>query len=256
MANDITSADDLYLVEPSDFVAERNALVRRLREEGRREEATTVSALRRPSPSAWALNKAARAHPELLAEALDAGQQLREATEAAVAGDNSRLREATSAERAASERFLDVVAGDLGGQAGQQRAAATLRAAQLDPEVADQLRRGVLRGDHEASAFGFASGFEVGSTGSMRSAPVTRSAKAAPRRSDTERADDERQRQAERERQRSRTEAQREVARLERRAARLQEAAERAEHDAREARAAADGAVAELDEARGGLADL
>src|SRR3546814_13329595 len=50
---------------------------------------------------------------------------------------------------------------------------ATLRAAAVDEDVADQLRRGVLADDHEASGFGFATGFEVGEAPSRpRKAPA------------------------------------------------------------------------------------
>src|SRR3546814_15043960 len=59
---------------------------------------------------------------------------------------------------------------------------ATLRAAAVDEDVADQLRRGVLADDHEASGFGFATGFEVGEAPSRpRKAPArTKTKRSAP----------------------------------------------------------------------------
>ncbi|HEY9559126.1 MAG TPA: hypothetical protein VIR58_20485, partial [Acidimicrobiales bacterium] len=174
MAEEIESADDLYTLDPSEFVTARNALAKQMRKEGRREDASAVAKLRRPPATAWALNITAREHPDLVVDALEAGQELRAATEAAVGGDASGLRSATASERAAADRLLSAASAHLGdGREGRERMSATLRAAAVDEDVADQLRRGVLADDHEASGFGFATGFEVGEAPSRpRKAPA------------------------------------------------------------------------------------
>jgi hypothetical protein len=255
VAEDIPGVADLYRLDPGEFVAARDALAKQLRGEGRRDAAAAVGKLRRPPTTAWALNRAAREHPELLDAALQAGHELREATEAALAGDAGGLRAATAAERAASDRLLTAAASYLGevGGAAQQRMAATLRAAVIDDAVADELRRGVLATDHDPPAFGFAGDVEIGP-------PPVRPSRQPARRSGVDRPasapakpDREAQRAAERDavQQRRRVaEQRREVARLERSAARLARAADAAEAAAFEARAAADAAQRALDEAR------
>ena len=253
--DDIPGVADLYRLEPGQFVAARDALARQLRGEGRRDDAAVVAKLRRPPATAWALNQAAREHRGLLEAALEAGHELRSATEAALAGDARELRAATAAERAASDRLLSAAATYLGeaGAAAQQRMAATLRAAVIDDAVADELRRGVLAVDHDPPAFGFAGDVEVGS-------PPARAPRAAARPADPDRPkqgtakpDRDARRVAEREavlQRRRVAEHRREITRLERSAVRLADAADAAEAAAVDARAAADAAQRALDEAR------
>src|SRR5439155_20909218 len=52
--------DRLYSLPLADFTAERNTLVKRLRGEGRKDAASAVQALVKPSVSAWAVNRLAR----------------------------------------------------------------------------------------------------------------------------------------------------------------------------------------------------
>jgi len=157
----VTSADDLYGLDPAAFTAARNALVKRLKASGRRDDADTVAGLRRPAPAAWALNQVARTEPDLVDDALSAGADLRRATDLALGGDASELRDAVAAERAASAALVSAAAGLLGtgSQQAKPRLAATVRAAILDEAVADELRRGVLSTDHDRSGLG------LGSTG-------------------------------------------------------------------------------------------
>jgi hypothetical protein len=264
VAHDVTSADDLYALDPGDFVAARTALAKRLRADGEKDEAARVAKLRRPSTAAAALNRAAREHTDLLEAALTAGQELRSATEAALAGDASQLRGATTAERAATDRFLAAASGYLsgGGAAASPRLAATLRAAVMDDAVADELRRGVLSADHEAAPFGFATGMDLAAPAATPPAPTKRKAtgrRSAEERDATaaaERAERERVAEEERKRfeeRRRRAEQEREVERLERSADRLARRADEAEAAADAARAEADAAAGEAAEARAAL---
>jgi hypothetical protein len=149
-------ADDLYALDPTEFTAARNALAKELKAAGRKDEAAVVAALRRPPATAWALNQVARHDPDLVTTALEAGSRLRAATDAAMGGDASGLRDASAEERAASGALVAAAAGHLGASAAQAegRLAATVHAAVLDEEVADQLRRGVLAADHDRSGLG------------------------------------------------------------------------------------------------------
>ena len=272
----VDDADDLYALDLADFTAARNALAKRLKADGRKDEAAAVTALRKPNAPAWALNQAAREDPELVGAAMTAGTELRNATDAAVRGDASALRAASAADRKASDALVEAAASRLpgGGQAARSRIADTIRAAVLDEHIADRLRRGVLDSDYAQPAMGFGFGFGGGGTdagiddatidgaasplatvtdlGEARSAKQRAAAKKADK--ERERAEAERKRQDEEEaraRRRRRAELAEAAKRAERRAERLVARAERAEADAVEARAEADAAVAEADEARG-----
>ena len=50
-------------VPPEEFVKARDALVRKLRDEGQAEEARRVAALRRPSTALWIVNQLGRRAP-------------------------------------------------------------------------------------------------------------------------------------------------------------------------------------------------
>jgi len=152
--------DELFTVPPEQFVATRDALVRQLRAGGDKAEAARVAKLRRPPVTAWALNYVARRHRALIEALLATGDQLRLATELALAGDASLLRPARADERAAVERIVaEAVHGlEQSGYAAtdaiRQRLAATLRAAVVDQPVAELLRTATLASDHDAPGFG------------------------------------------------------------------------------------------------------
>ena len=157
---DPNDASDLYRLDPEQFTAARNDLVKRLRARGEKEEAQAVAKLRRPPITAWALNQIAPSEPELIDRVLEAGAKLRSAMETAVGGDATGLREAQRAERAAVDAALATAAERLGRaghraiDAARQRMAGTLRAAFSDDDVAGQLRAGTLDADHDAPGWG------------------------------------------------------------------------------------------------------
>src|SRR5436305_13799173 len=62
----------LYSVPPAGFVGERNAIVKRLKAAGRRQEAALVEKLPGPTLSVWAVNQIARQEPALLRRLADA----------------------------------------------------------------------------------------------------------------------------------------------------------------------------------------
>src|SRR5689334_11215059 len=123
----------LYGLDPAEFVAARNDLVRRLRSAGRNDDATRVAKLRRPVPAAWALNQVAREQPEVIAAALAEGARLRQALDRAVGGNAGDVRAAQAAER-------DAVAAAVGAARSRLEAAGH---ADVTPRVANTLRAAV-----------------------------------------------------------------------------------------------------------------
>ncbi|TDD27610.1 hypothetical protein E1286_47195, partial [Nonomuraea terrae] len=135
-------ADRLYALPPSEFTAARTAEARAAKEAGDVRLSREIAKLRKPTVSAWAVNRLAREHADELAELLDVGERLRAAWEEQDAG---RLAELT-------QRRGDVTArvGRLARQSGDLSAAAgtevdqTLDAAVVDAGAAEEVRRGRL----------------------------------------------------------------------------------------------------------------
>lgn len=141
---DVDGVDQLYELEPAQFVAARDRLARALKAAGDREAAAAVKGLRRPTLVAWALNQVARARAEEVAELLDAGAAVGRAQAQVMSGGASaELRAATRRRRELASTLARAVA-DLAGAAHHDEAVATLDAASFDPEVAERLRRGRL----------------------------------------------------------------------------------------------------------------
>jgi len=158
---DAQAGDELFGLAPEEFVAARDDLARRLRREGEAEAAKQVKALRRPPLSAWAVNQLARGQGDGLGPLLAAGERLRAAHQAALAGEGAaELRAAAKAERDAvaglvrSAMELLGAAGHPTTDATRDRVAATLHAAAASPEAAAQVGSGRLTADLDPSGFG------------------------------------------------------------------------------------------------------
>jgi hypothetical protein len=150
-------ADELYGLSLADFTQGRDELARRLRKEGRRDEADAVKALRKPTAAAWALNQLARRRPKDIERLLAAGKRLREAHEALLSGgDRSTLQDASAAER----ELVDSLTRDataVAAEAGAARSTTldesvrnTLHAAALDDQTAAELAAGRMVREREA----------------------------------------------------------------------------------------------------------
>jgi hypothetical protein len=237
---ELAAGDELFDCRPQEFVSARNALARRLRAEGEREAAATVTALRRPTPGAWALNQVARHEPELMAAVTGAAEALRQATERALNGDAGALRSAQQTERSAVGAVITAARQHLAetGQSSEaivQRMLDTLRAAGVDEQVRAQLSVGHLTADCSAAGLGLDGLTLDGSTprgaSSIRSAPARREVPPAARRGPADAA----ARRAEREAARQ--------ADLDAKADGAEQKAERLEKEATEARRAAEHAA-------------
>src|SRR4051795_6470048 len=135
--------DELYGLGLDEFVPRREALAKRLRADGRREEAAEVKALRKPSVAAWAVNQAVRSQPKAARALWDAGDALIAAQEDLLAGrgDAAALRAAAEDERSALDELVGAARGLLTGQGTDlgegtiERVRETLHAAAIEPEA-------------------------------------------------------------------------------------------------------------------------
>jgi len=143
-------ADALYGLPLDAFVAERDALAKRLRADGRREEADEAKALRKPSVAAWAVNQVVRSQPKPARALWKSGDALIAAQDDLLAGraDAATLRTAVEDERAALDALLDAARGLLTGEghdlgdATIERVRDTLHAGAIDAEAREEVAAG------------------------------------------------------------------------------------------------------------------
>lgn len=157
----------------------RDRLAKQLRASGDRDAAAAVKKLRRPTVVAWALNQVARTHGAAIEELAEVTSAVERSQAAAVgSGDPGGLREASQRRRQLIASLARAAA-DLAGPAHHDRAAATIDAASLDPDLAPLLRRGRLTKELSAPA-GFGRGDMPERGPSARSVPSTRAVPDPP----------------------------------------------------------------------------
>jgi hypothetical protein len=139
-------AAELYAVPPAQFTARRDERARAVRAAGTRDVAAAITALRRPTLSAWLVNALVRRRPDEVATLLDLGQRMRAAT---VAGDPA-LR-ALGEQRRAAVGALVAAATQIAGADGvdlspavEHEVTATLEAATASPDAARAVASGRL----------------------------------------------------------------------------------------------------------------
>jgi hypothetical protein len=224
------AVDRLYGLPLSDFTAERDALSRRLRSEGGRDDAAAVVALRKPVLAAWVVNRLVRdrrADVEALVEAAAAIRAGRpDADERFRATADGLVRAARDVLVSDGRRPTDAVLRDV---------ATTLRAAAAaEPEV---LLAGRLTEPVEATGFEAMAGARPRRPGA---APARRRSQRPTPRPDRARVE----------------EARRAIAGARAEARRLARAADAAEREARSVRSDADAAEQRVAEAEAALAAL
>jgi hypothetical protein len=245
--------DRLYASPPEEFIAARDELAKRLKTEGKSEEAAELKGLPRPTVAAWAANQVARQSPAEVAELLTAGAELRKAQRKALSGvKGGGFREAMERRRDAVIALVKAAEVVLR-EAGKGSASTvdvlqpTFEVASVDERAGEALKAGRLERELAApSGFGDATGLEV------VAAPAQRPAARGKRKEQDEaaRAEQEAARREARELERQAAEARRKVMRVQAAASRAQERADRAAAEAAEARAAAKEAARELKEAQ------
>lgn len=243
--------DRLYGVAPSEFVAERRRIERALRDEGRKGEADEVKALAKPTTAAWIVNQLVREKRRDVDRLLAAGERLREAQRAALAGEGTSRFEEARGEEDESRRALTDAAVSLLAERGRKASPAvldqvdqTLRAAAVLDEGRELLDAGRLVRELEAGGFELLAGVEPSKrkrAGAERPA-AKRQERLGQAREDVKEA---------RSRAREATDALRSAERETKAARRALDAAEAA---AEEARQEADEAAAALEQAEDELA--
>lgn len=140
----VSEVADLYGLPLDDFISERDRLVRQLRDEGKVEEASEVSKLRKPTTDAWALNQVARRHPEQMEGLLTTHGTLRQSA------DGDAVRRTSDERRRLVDELVEAAASTLE-QTGHSSAGSvrdrivrTLLAAAGDPDTEQNLARGTL----------------------------------------------------------------------------------------------------------------
>ena len=150
-------ADELYSLDPSEFVARRDAWAKQARTLKQRDTAAQIKALRRPTVAASYLNRAVRAPLPALLEFLDLGEPMREAqaalsiTELGQFGGQRRvLEDQVIAGLVALLRASDVQPS----AASLDEVRHTLTAALADPDAEQAVRSGCLARTLSYAGFG------------------------------------------------------------------------------------------------------
>jgi hypothetical protein len=256
--------DELYALPLERFVPERALLAKALRAEGRRDEASTIAALPKPSVVAWAVNQVVRAHPGDASALWAAGDAVLDAQARVVAGEGSgqALRAAVDEERRAlaplaeAARGLLTGAGRFLGEHNVRVVVETLHAAAVDRAVRPDVARGRLARPLQLAGVG-TSGAEEGSP----PAPARQAPRPGPRaRQEPSPEDEAARRRAEREARARREAAGRALVRAERdrnaareRIAKAVERRDRARAAVEDARRALAAAEEELTRAEGSV---
>jgi hypothetical protein len=190
----VDSPEDLYGLPLDRFVPARAALVKTLRGEKRRDQASEVAALRKPSVAAWAVNQLVRTQPKGLQALLEAGDELARAQAQAAAGKRGAgdaLRGASHRQRDAMRVLLQAAEGLLssGGQALSQatmeRVSETLRAAAVDEEARRQVAGGCLTQELRFAGVGIGGSAPTSTESVPGAKPISTKDKAHRRGTDT-----------------------------------------------------------------------
>ncbi|MGW6334409.1 hypothetical protein [Nocardia rhamnosiphila] len=150
-------AADLYGLAPAEFVAARDARAGAAKESGDRELAAAITALRKPTVAAWAVNALVRAAPREVDSLLRLGAELRTAQRQL---SGARLRELTRQRRQVVDALAER-AGEVAADQGRPVSGAVLRqvsetltAALADSDIAEQVGAGTLATAQSYAGFG------------------------------------------------------------------------------------------------------
>jgi len=150
------AVDDLYSADPEGFMPRRAELSAAAKKAGDPALAKQIGALRKPTRSAFTINKLAREDPDAVAELLDLGSQLRDAERSV---DAKQIRELTARRRRLldelTRRSFEVTGESSPSSALRDEVVSTLTAALADDSVADQLADGILIKPARWEGFGF-----------------------------------------------------------------------------------------------------
>ena len=141
------AVDELYGMDPSEFTARRDALASQARQEGDKELATALKALRKPSAAAFTVNLMARSRPDEITHLTELGARMREA-QAALSGEElralGRQRQQLIAGLAQEARRVARQAGHPVSEAVGREVEATFEAALADAAAGEAVLQGRL----------------------------------------------------------------------------------------------------------------
>jgi hypothetical protein len=192
-----TAAHRLYEVRPEEFMAARGRLTAEARAAGDAGLAGRIGRLRRPTVSAWAVNRLSRVAGDELAELLELGAELRAAWSSG--GSIGELEQRRGEVVASLLRAAERLAADAGRplrEAALREVEDTLQAAAVDPDVAGEVRAGTL--DRPRSHTGFEpAAFAARPAPPGRAEAPSRRPSKSPKVSGKQRMEQERRRRAE-----------------------------------------------------------
>jgi hypothetical protein len=144
---------ELYSSDPAEFVERRGALVARARAAGEANAAKGIAALRRPTRSAWVINRLTRSDPGVPARLIELGDELRTAQGSL---DGAAIRELSARRRRLLAELSRQAFSGLSPPPAALRdeVTATLGAALADKQLADRLAAGTLERAAQAEGFG------------------------------------------------------------------------------------------------------
>jgi hypothetical protein len=173
---------ELYQADPEAFMPRRAELVAQAREAGEATAAKQIGALRKPTRSAWVVNRLVRNDPEVRDRLAELAAELRD-TGASM--DGGRIRELTAARARLVDELTRQAFDDLPAPpaAVREEVTATLDAALADPEVAASLGT-LVRAAHWA---GFGLAVPISGDPSAPPAPAAKTKKPAAAESSAER---------------------------------------------------------------------
>ncbi|MEV0295851.1 hypothetical protein [Nocardia sp. NPDC050710] len=181
------AARDLYGLDPTEFVAARDARVAAAKAAGDKELAAAIGKLRKPTVTAWTVNLLARSSPDDVAALLRLGAALRTA-QRELSGDQLR---SLGAQRQQVVNALATRAGSLAAEYGRavgetvlREVSRTLTAALADPTVAEQIRTATLASAASYEGFGPAGPTLVAVPDTAPAEPATPAPSAPPESAD------------------------------------------------------------------------
>ena len=177
--------DELFKLPLTEFIAARDSLAKRLKQNGRADDAALVKALAKPSVSAWTVNQLYWNHRAEFEELLAAGQRFHKAQTSGLAGKVANMRGSLEARRAALAELSDLAASLLT-HAGHnpsldmiRRVTTTLEAISAYASVSDGPTLGRLSQDVDPPGFESLAAFvpvpqKSVATGSRQKTPTAR----------------------------------------------------------------------------------
>lgn len=171
--------DELYSIDPDEFMGRRSELAAAAKKAGDPATAKQITALRKPTRSAYTVNRLSREDPDAVSELFDLAAQLRDAERSVDAGqirDLTRRRRRLLDELA--KRAFAVIDEQNPSSALRDEVVSTLTAALADEDVAEQIDSGTLVRPAKWEGFSFGAGPDLrvieGSRPTRQTKPVDR----------------------------------------------------------------------------------